>query len=64
MNRLIALAGSIALVSSTVILTQDAMQYGVKHLKRRGSRIMNPSTATARLRNAIARHNRANSLRS
>src|SRR5580700_3878676 len=33
MNRLIALAGSIALVSSTVILAQDAMQYGVKHLK-------------------------------
>lgn len=33
MNRLIVLAGSIALLSSTVLLAQDAMQYGVKHLK-------------------------------
>jgi quercetin dioxygenase-like cupin family protein len=33
MNRLIVLAGSFALLSSTVLLAQDAMQYGVKHLK-------------------------------
>jgi beta-alanine degradation protein BauB len=33
MNRLIVLAGSFALLSSTVLLAQDAMQYGVKHLR-------------------------------
>jgi quercetin dioxygenase-like cupin family protein len=33
MNRLTVLAGSFALLSSTVLLAQDAMQYGVKHLK-------------------------------
>jgi quercetin dioxygenase-like cupin family protein len=33
MNRITALTGSIAILFSAVLLGQDAMQYGVKHLK-------------------------------
>lgn len=33
MNKLIALAGILVLVISPVLLAQDVMQYGVKHLK-------------------------------
>jgi beta-alanine degradation protein BauB len=33
MNRFIVVAGSLALLSSTALLAQDAMQYGVKHLR-------------------------------
>lgn len=33
MNHRIALSGSIGLLLSTVLLAQDAMQYGLKHLK-------------------------------
>lgn len=33
MNHRIAVAGGIGLLLSTVLLAQDAMQYGLKHLK-------------------------------
>jgi quercetin dioxygenase-like cupin family protein len=33
MNRFIVVAGGVALLCSTALLAQDAMQYGVKHLK-------------------------------
>ena len=33
MNRVISLTGSIGLLFSAVLLGQDVMQYGVKHLK-------------------------------
>jgi quercetin dioxygenase-like cupin family protein len=33
MNRLIALAGALALLSSPTAFGQDPMQYGVKHIK-------------------------------
>jgi quercetin dioxygenase-like cupin family protein len=33
MNRLIALAGTLVLLSSTALLAQDVMQYGASHLK-------------------------------
>jgi quercetin dioxygenase-like cupin family protein len=33
MNRVVALVGSLGLIFSVGLLAQDAMQYGVKHLK-------------------------------
>jgi quercetin dioxygenase-like cupin family protein len=33
MNRLIVITGSTAVLFSAILLAQDAMQYGVKHLK-------------------------------
>ena len=33
MKRLVVLMGSLVLLSSSIVLGQDAMQYGLKHLK-------------------------------
>ena len=33
MNRVVVLAGSVVLLSSSLTWSQDAMQYGLKHLK-------------------------------